>query len=453
MRHARLRHTCRWYAQLPSVVVTAADRVKQDVVSAMKAGEKDRVGALRMVLSELQKALKAGDDDEITVLRRERKRRLEAAAAYRDAGRDERAGPRRPRPADRALPAGGAPRCELAARSSPRSPRPAPQGPGDMGKVMLHAMPKLGGRADGKRVSAPSQEALGLDGPRQLDPRQRGRRRARRLRGPVLRELEERLGCELFLRGNVLTLDGDDADVAAGGDDGRRAGRPGRARPRARARPPSTRSPARSPRHESPGRDPRGRRLAPPRDQGRAEDRQPEALRRLDPRHTVTFGIGPAGTGKTFLAVAMAVAALTRREVNRIILTRPAVEAGERLGFLPGDIQAKVDPYLRPLFDALYDMLDPERSPRYLERGVIEVAPLAFMRGRAQPLDRQVLTPDGLPADRELRVGDLVVGSDGRPTPVLGVYPQGRKEVFRVRRRTAPRPCAAGSTSGCHDAG
>ena len=98
--------------------------------------------------------------------------------------------------------------------------------------------------------------------------------------------------------------------------------------------------------------------------------------------HTITFGIGPAGTGKTFLAVAMAAAALAEREVQRIILTRPAVEAGERLGFLPGDIQAKVDPYLRPLFDALYDMLDPDRVNGYFERGVIEVAPLAFMRGR-----------------------------------------------------------------------
>jgi phosphate starvation-inducible protein PhoH and related proteins len=98
---------------------------------------------------------------------------------------------------------------------------------------------------------------------------------------------------------------------------------------------------------------------------------------------TITVGIGPAGTGKSFLAVAMAVAALSRREVNRIVLTRPAVEAGEQLGFLPGDIQAKVDPYLRPLFDALYDMLEPERVNQHLERGVIEVAPLAFMRGRS----------------------------------------------------------------------
>jgi phosphate starvation-inducible PhoH-like protein len=97
---------------------------------------------------------------------------------------------------------------------------------------------------------------------------------------------------------------------------------------------------------------------------------------------TVTFGIGPAGTGKTYLGMAAAVAALQERQVARVILTRPAVEAGERLGFLPGDILAKVDPYLRPLFDALYDMLDAERLNTYMERGTIEVAPLAFMRGR-----------------------------------------------------------------------
>ena len=98
--------------------------------------------------------------------------------------------------------------------------------------------------------------------------------------------------------------------------------------------------------------------------------------------NTITFGVGPAGTGKTFLAVAMAAAALSRHEVNRIILTRPAVEAGERLGFLPGDLMAKVDPYLRPLFDALHDMLDPEKVASHIDRGVIEIAPLAFMRGR-----------------------------------------------------------------------
>ena len=99
-------------------------------------------------------------------------------------------------------------------------------------------------------------------------------------------------------------------------------------------------------------------------------------------KNTITLGVGPAGTGKTYLAVAAAVAAFRERTVNRIILTRPAVEAGERLGFLPGDLQNKVDPYLRPLYDALYDMLGPETFHKYQERGSIEVAPLAYMRGR-----------------------------------------------------------------------
>lgn len=98
--------------------------------------------------------------------------------------------------------------------------------------------------------------------------------------------------------------------------------------------------------------------------------------------HTVTFGIGPAGTGKTYLAMAQAVAALQSKQVNRIVLTRPAVEAGERLGFLPGSLSEKIDPYLRPLYDALHDMVDPESIPKLIESGVIEVAPLAYMRGR-----------------------------------------------------------------------
>ena len=99
-------------------------------------------------------------------------------------------------------------------------------------------------------------------------------------------------------------------------------------------------------------------------------------------KNDMVFGIGPAGTGKTYLAVAMAVAALVNKQVNRIILARPAVEAGERLGFLPGTLQEKVDPYLRPLYDALYDLLDQEKVDRYLERNIIEIAPIAFMRGR-----------------------------------------------------------------------
>ena len=119
----------------------------------------------------------------------------------------------------------------------------------------------------------------------------------------------------------------------------------------------------------------RGKKIAP---KTVTQKQYVEAIRKC----TVTFGIGPAGTGKTYLAMALAVAALSERQVGRIILTRPAVEAGERLGFLPGDMLAKVDPYLRPLFDALYDMLDADRLAAFMERGTIEVAPLAFMRGR-----------------------------------------------------------------------
>jgi phosphate starvation-inducible PhoH-like protein len=119
----------------------------------------------------------------------------------------------------------------------------------------------------------------------------------------------------------------------------------------------------------------RGKKIAP---KTVGQKRYVDAIRTC----TVTFGIGPAGTGKTYLAMALAVAALQDKQVGRLILTRPAVEAGERLGFLPGDMLAKVDPYLRPLFDALYDMLDADRLAAYMERGVIEVAPLAFMRGR-----------------------------------------------------------------------
>ena len=119
----------------------------------------------------------------------------------------------------------------------------------------------------------------------------------------------------------------------------------------------------------------RGKKIAP---KTLNQKRYVDAIRRA----TVTFGIGPAGTGKTYLVMALAVAALVDREVSRIILTRPAVEAGEHLGFLPGDMQAKVDPYLRPLFDAVYDMLDADRLQTSLEKGLIEVAPLAFMRGR-----------------------------------------------------------------------
>jgi phosphate starvation-inducible PhoH-like protein len=197
----------------------------------------------------------------------------------------------------------------------------------------------------------------------------------------VLRALEGHVDCDVFLRGNVITLDGDDAAVEAATtvveelseliEQGHEIA-------------PGTISAVTGAldQHASPAAilddvvwRHRSRKVAP---KTVNQKRYVDAIR----RGTITFGIGPAGTGKTFLAVALAAAALSRREVNRIILTRPAVEAGERLGFLPGDLMAKIDPYLRPLFDALHDMLDAERVAQALERGQIEVAPLAFMRGR-----------------------------------------------------------------------
>jgi len=197
----------------------------------------------------------------------------------------------------------------------------------------------------------------------------------------VLRTLESHLDCDVFLRGNVLTLEGDAAAVDAGASVVRELSEliaqgheiaPGTVEAVTRA----------LDEHESPSEiledvvwRHRATKVAP---KTVNQKRYVDSIR----NNTITFGIGPAGTGKTFLAVALAAAALSRREVNRIILTRPAVEAGERLGFLPGDLMAKIDPYLRPLFDALHDMLDPEKVSQHLERGVIEVAPLAFMRGR-----------------------------------------------------------------------
>ena len=198
----------------------------------------------------------------------------------------------------------------------------------------------------------------------------------------VLRALEGHLDCDVFLRGNVLTLDGEPEAVDAAAAVVRELSElivqgheiaPGTIEAVKRA----------LDEHESPGKiledvvwRHRATKVSP---KTVNQKRYVDSIR----NNTITFGIGPAGTGKTFLAVALAAAALSRREVNRIILTRPAVEAGERLGFLPGDLMAKVDPYLRPLFDALHDMLEPERVSSHLERGVIEVAPLAFMRGRS----------------------------------------------------------------------
>ena len=197
----------------------------------------------------------------------------------------------------------------------------------------------------------------------------------------ILRSLEEHLGMDLGLRGNRLTLIGDEdrveATATAIGDlaslvhRGEGVG-PGTVEAIVSA------VDRQAPLTEMLGDVVlRHRHLAvTPKTDG--QKRYVDAIR----THTITFGIGPAGTGKTYLAVALAAAALARKEVGRIILTRPAVEAGERLGFLPGDIAAKVDPYLRPLFDALHDMIEAEKVQAYLERGQIEIAPLAFMRGR-----------------------------------------------------------------------
>jgi phosphate starvation-inducible PhoH-like protein len=197
----------------------------------------------------------------------------------------------------------------------------------------------------------------------------------------VLDALRDRLRIQILLRGNRLTLEGDDPNVAQARavvdeladlvEGGHEIG-------------PSTVDAVLAALDQAEDiRDVfedvvwrhRGKKISP---KTLNQKRYVDAIR----RHTVTFAIGPAGTGKTYLAMALAVAALSDREVGRIILTRPAVEAGERLGFLPGDMLAKVDPYLRPLYDALYDMLDPDRLAAYMEKGTIEVAPLAFMRGR-----------------------------------------------------------------------
>ena len=199
-------------------------------------------------------------------------------------------------------------------------------------------------------------------------------------RDAILRRVEELVECEVIVRGNEILLHGEESTVE-----------------RAEAVFDGLVELAESGNHPSPetaerlysmgaeggGKEVlgdvivshRGRRVAP---KTRNQKAYTDAIR----NNQVVFGIGPAGTGKTYLAVALAVDALNRGEVTRIILTRPAVEAGESLGFLPGDVMAKVDPYFRPLYDALYEMVDPAKFQAHLERGIIEIAPLAFMRGR-----------------------------------------------------------------------
>ena len=231
-----------------------------------------------------------------------------------------------------------------------------------MGQVMKVVMAQAGGRADGKRASARCARRWARSG-RMRKQLELDNAVATELAGSedaVLRTLEGHLDCDVFLRGNVLTLEGEPSRGDAAAAVVRELSEliaqgheiaPGTIEAVTRA----------LDAHESPARiledvvwRHRATKVAP---KTVNQKRYVDSIR----HNTITFGIGPAGTGKTFLAVALAAAALSRREVNRIILTRPAVEAGERLGFLPGDLMAKVDPYLRPLFDALHDMLEPER--------------------------------------------------------------------------------------------
>ena len=277
-------------------------------------------------------------------------------------------------------------------------------------------------------------------------------------RDAALRTLEEHLDCEVFLRGNIVTLDGEAEAVQAGAtvirelsalvERGHDIG-PATIESVARVLE-SSESPSKVLedvvwRH-------RNLRVAP---KSVNQKRYVDAIR----RSTVTFGIGPAGTGKTFLAMAMATAALSRREVNRIILTRPAVEAGERLGFLPGDLMAKVDPYLRPLFDALNDMMDPER--------VADAPREGRDRGRAAGLharahaERLVRDPrrgaeHHARADEDVPDPARVRLADGRHRRRHAGRPAARPEVRPARGRAtssrtsrASSSCASAATTSC----
>ncbi|WP_235401685.1 PhoH family protein [Rubrobacter aplysinae] len=199
-------------------------------------------------------------------------------------------------------------------------------------------------------------------------------------RDSVLRKVEELVGCDVIVRGNEITLRGESREVEKAEE--LFNGLVGLAENNAQPTPEVAERLYRMGDGNEGRRvlgdvilSHRGRRISP---KTRNQKEYTDAIR----ENEVVFGVGPAGTGKTYLAVAMAVDALNRGDVNRIILTRPVVEAGESLGFLPGDVMAKVDPYFKPLYDALYEMLDPSKFQTHLERGIIEIAPLAFMRGR-----------------------------------------------------------------------
>ncbi|ATE52926.1 phosphate starvation-inducible protein PhoH [Actinosynnema pretiosum] len=260
-----------------------------------------------------------------------------------------------------------------------------------------------------------------------------------------LRAAEELLDADVHVRGNEITLTGEPADVAFAervftelvtlASRGQQLGSDAVRRTVAMLSAGTSESPAEVLSLDIISR--RGRTIRP------KTLNQKHYVDAID-KNTIVFGLGPAGTGKTYLAMAKAVQALQAKQVTRIILTRPAVEAGERLGYLPGTLYDKIDPYLRPLYDALHDMVEPDSIPRLMQAGTIEVAPLAYMRGRAQPVSTKVLTPEGFRPIGELRVGDLVVGSDGEPTPVLGVYPQGEKDMYRVTAQDGSSVLACG---------
>ena len=410
-------------------------RLEDELHDAMRQREGARRDALRLILSSLRSAEKElqrplSDDEELQVLQRERKRRIEAAEAFRAGGREEQAqaeedelailqefmpeplsedelerdrrrrdrrGRRDEHPPARARDGGR----HAAGRRARRRLRCEPAGPRKTG-LGRH------GRGGRGQTAGPRWPHPPPRGDRSAEIDTRGAQNvteAKRLRAytgvvqevvsvsndvaaelagvgdAVLDSLRDRLRCTILLRGNRLTIDGDRQHVAEARavvdelvelvEGGHEIG-------------PTTVDAVLGALDEAEDiRDVfeevvwrhRGKTIAP---KTVMQKRYVDAIR----QHTVTFAIGPAGTGKTYLAMALAVAALSEREVGRIILTRPAVEAGERLGFLPGDMLAKVDPYLRPLYDALYDMLDADRLAAYMEKGTIEVAPLAFMRGR-----------------------------------------------------------------------
>lgn len=199
-------------------------------------------------------------------------------------------------------------------------------------------------------------------------------------RDSVLRKVEALVGCDVLVRGNEVTLQGDAREVEKAEElfDGLVGLAENNAQPTPEVAERLYRMGGGGEGKKVLGDvilSHRGRRISP---KTRNQKYYTDSIKTSE----IVFGVGPAGTGKTYLAVAMAVDALNRGETNRIILTRPVVEAGESLGFLPGDVMAKVDPYFKPLYDALYEMLDPTKFQTYLERGIIEIAPLAFMRGR-----------------------------------------------------------------------